>query len=581
MDYQRIDIKVDDQKQILESLITSDEFCKKVFSELDLRPEYFYKPLMKAYRIIRKYYEEESRAPKQNMKALFAVESMKMPQEQSDFVELTLMNLSDDYVENYEPEKWNMDHLFKITKRFCWRRNLELRIREAEILCNPKIDKLEEAEALLQGIGTDLPQQKHEGILIGDDNEIKAAVDEVIGGGRKSLFYLPGIAGRIAGKFLRQELVGYLANTKVGKSWFLQATANCAYEAGLNVAFVSLEMSKSQSKIRFYSELAGVSEYPGINVQPIWDCLRNQQGECNIPDRAYHREYEVTAPMVATLRTNPFHLPRIGFEDFDKDGIRREYEDIFTTDPLLMAVGQPQPDGTEYIPCDYCRRHKFRNYELAIWGQVMKDSRPFDYNWIKGQMMMNRRSRHNGFGITRRLSDVWLNAFPRGTATVDDIFRSINMYERQQGILFDVVLIDYADALRAPQDKRQYSERSAHEQNWEKMAQYADSKDILVVTATQTNRLAKNKVDSSIYEIAEDYRKAWIAQKILILHQTKDEKRNSIVRMSTAFDRFSNPDEDDQAVIIQNLSVGWIIGSSEYEQRTWNRKIRSVCTDKE
>lgn len=111
--------------------------------------------------------------------------------------------------------------------------------------------------------------------------------------------------------------------------------------------------------------------------------------------------------------------------------------------------------------------------------------------------------------------------FPSGTMRVSDLRRALEQ-KKAQGIVYDLVIVDYAD-LMAPE---RYTESSTENSKsvYVSLRGLAMEEDLAILTATQTNREGSKKIVSTMSDVAEDFNKIRIADIIISLNQTDAEK---------------------------------------------------------
>ncbi len=93
---------------------------------------------------------------------------------------------------------------------------------------------------------------------------------------------------------------------------------------------------------------------------------------------------------------------------------------------------------------------------------------------------------------------------PSKTATVEDIVRDVTILEVRENFIADVVIIDYADLIKpsTPDNKR-----LELDDIWEGLRALGQSKQVLVVTASQTNKGGVGSTIITELDIAEDFSK--------------------------------------------------------------------------
>jgi hypothetical protein len=142
---------------------------------------------------------------------------------------------------------------------------------------------------------------------------------------------------------------------------------------------------------------------------------------------------------------------------------------------------------------------------------------------------------------------------PMYTTSVQDIVSYIENLEYYDNFRADAIVIDYADLIK-PSNKSGTEVRHQLNDIWMNLRNLAMTRNVLIMTATQTNRAGLNKdLDGS--EIAEDLRKMANVSILFGLNQTKSERERGIMRITPLYNR----DEkiyNDQAVVLQNLHCG-------------------------
>lgn len=121
-----------------------------------------------------------------------------------------------------------------------------------------------------------------------------------------------------------------------------------------------------------------------------------------------------------------------------------------------------------------------------------------------------------------------IHEFPTGTMRPSDLRRLIEHY-KSQGIVFDLVIVDYAD-LMAPEratDNIQENSKSVYVN----LRGLAMQEGFAVLTATQTNREGAKKAVATMTDVAEDFNKIRIADVVISINSTEEEKRNNQARL--------------------------------------------------
>lgn len=112
--------------------------------------------------------------------------------------------------------------------------------------------------------------------------------------------------------------------------------------------------------------------------------------------------------------------------------------------------------------------------------------------------------------------------FPSGTMRPSDLRRMIEHY-KAQGLTFDLVVVDYAD-LMAPErvtDNLQENSKSVYVN----LRGLAMQENFAMLTATQTNREGAKKAVATMTDVAEDLNKIRIADIVISINTTPEEKQ--------------------------------------------------------
>lgn len=127
-----------------------------------------------------------------------------------------------------------------------------------------------------------------------------------------------------------------------------------------------------------------------------------------------------------------------------------------------------------------------------------------------------------------------IHEFPTGTMRASDLRRLIEHY-KAQGITFDLVIVDYAD-LMAPErvtDNVQENSKSIYVN----LRGLAMEEGFACLTATQTNREGAKKAVALATDVAEDFNKIRIADVVISINKTEEERALNQARLHFAASR--------------------------------------------
>ena len=316
------------------------------------------------------------------------------------------------------------------------------------------------------------------------------------------LFQLGGDFGKLVGPFYRDDFIAIAGPMKRGKTWFFQYLAIQAMLAGLNTAYFSMgDMTIKQMVKRIHRMLSALPIKAGIYDFPVFDCLKNQQGVCELPQR-------------------------VG------------------AGKLFSGKEKPDYDSTiTWAPCDVCRGTK--NYRISTWMNSVE---------LKQQLTWQKALK-KGAALNKMMQGkLRLEAWPRKSAGMADIEATLQLWEHFEGFIPDVIITDYADIMRDESREQEYR----HKLNWlwEAHDSMAKRRHCLVVTGTQTTRSTLSGKDIGPDEIAEDIRKMAHVSLLLGLNQTAKEKRDKVMRISKLASRHDEFDFERGCLLLQQLDCG-------------------------
>lgn len=121
-----------------------------------------------------------------------------------------------------------------------------------------------------------------------------------------------------------------------------------------------------------------------------------------------------------------------------------------------------------------------------------------------------------------------IEEYPTGSMRPSDLSRLIEKY-KSQGVIFDLVIVDYAD-LMAPErttDNVQENSKSVYIN----LRGLAMQEGFAMLTATQTNREGAKKAVATATDVAEDFNKIRIADIVISINKTPEEAKLGEARL--------------------------------------------------
>lgn len=263
------------ERQICTGLIVSTEFIQgiePIYNESCLKIPF----ARTVARWALEYFNKYQVAPKHHIEDIFKDQrySIQDPDEE-DMIKSFLSDISKEYVKG---EKFNAGYILDKTEAYFREESLKNLTNEIrKVLIGGRI---EEAEALVKGYKRVARVQTKGVNPIDDPKIIASALDDNSG---DKLFKLPGVLGDTIGTLERGWLFAFVGASGIGKSWWLMLTGLRALFAGLNVVFISMEMSEKQMARRIQHWINGqpTKRWAGELLMPVFDCMKNQEDECN------------------------------------------------------------------------------------------------------------------------------------------------------------------------------------------------------------------------------------------------------------------------------------------------------------
>lgn len=124
--------------------------------------------------------------------------------------------------------------------------------------------------------------------------------------------------------------------------------------------------------------------------------------------------------------------------------------------------------------------------------------------------------------------------YPSGTMTCTMLRKALE-YFRAEGIIFDLIVVDYADIMAA--EVKSGNDINESKQVWLGLRAIASEEDAAVLTATQTNRAGFTADVAKAEHAAEDFNKIRIADLVLTINRTDEEKTKGEARLYFAASR--------------------------------------------
>jgi len=171
-------------------------------------------------------------------------------------------------------------------------------------------------------------------------------------------------------------------------------------------------------------------------------------------------------------------------------------------------------------------------------------------------------------GIGQRFGgNLIIKKYPSGTASVMTIKNHLAMLS-SNGFVPDLVIVDYGDIMRPTKGHK--DDYAAQGEIFESLRGIAGEMNVPIWTATQAQRQATNKRTVTLDDVADSFEKVRIADVVITLCQTDEEKRNSKMRFFIAKNR------DNVAHQTINVRSDWArVQITEVEQSQQTESVTS------
>ncbi len=491
----------DIEKRILISFITDTAFCYEIFPILD------YDLFSNDYsrRIVQwaeGYFNTYGKSPKSEIEIIYHQKKSALSSELQNVISTILEHLSEYMDSNSE---FNTQHSITIAKDFFTSQILQL--TSEKILSYLEKGQMQEAKELMQSY-KGIPDMEGG---VSDSFSNKDLTDNTI----NKIWYpedsndmqLIGRIGEYLGSWENGWLIAFMAPMKRGKTHIL---TKCAFDAVLKrkkALFVSLEMPDKDMNSRAVLAVTAMTRTDKkTKIVPIFDCVRNQKGSCDKFERTRKGE-------------------AIGIPDGP--------EDFYTY--------------KNHRACSKCR--ETNDFKPSVWYKEVPDK--------------------SSPGGTKKIMNAWepmfdqylrTKSFPADTASTKTLEGHMDHLLKSEGFDTEILIVDYADLLTATDTSLEYRHRL--DGIWKSLKSLAHKRNILVITASQTNRGGMSKAEVESSDASEDIRKVAIVDAFYALNQSKEEKKRRIMRIGFTDARFT--DQYNQCCILQDLKRGQFCLDSEF-----------------
>ncbi len=459
------------------------------------------------------YYEKYSKAPEQNIQSIYYAKAEGLQKDIAEDIEDILNGLS----EQYEDEKFNLDYLLDQTRSYFKEKHL-LRFSD-EIKGLLSEGQLLEADKLACDYKP-LANESGEDLDLSSTVALKR-VEKAFKEAAQPLIRYPRQLGEFWNtQLVRGSLVALMASEKRGKTfWLLDMAIRACAQRSKVVFFQAGDMTEGQQLKRlctYLTKKSSLKKYSGKMTQPVRDCVYNQLNTCDREERE-----------------SDFGI----FEDKTEEQVRTQ----ITLDELKDQLKA----NSNYIPCHHCKEYGYKKYG-APWIENVDTGSALTAGEAKDAIetfFINNKRRFK------------LSSHANGTLSIKQIKALLDIWEKQDDFVPDVIVIDYADLL-----VEEMRMEFRHQQNeiWKGMRNLSQERHCLVLTATQADAKSYEQNRPKLSNFSEDKRKYAHTTAVYGLNQDpKDrEKKIGLMRINELVIREGDFSNSSEVTILQNLRRG-------------------------
>ena len=501
------------ERKIVIGLITSTEYIQQIAHvwDVDLLESSVSK---RVATWCMEYYEKYNKAPGKDIQSIYASKADSLPEDIAEGIE-------EDYLpglnEEIQDDPINLNYLLDQTYEFFTTRNLENHSEEIQgLLLSGELTEAEnlalDYKPLMAQSATDL-DLKSEVALTRIDKAFDLTSDNII--------HFSGAMGELLNQHLRRGgFVALMSSEKRGKTFRLMEMSIRACRQRRKVAFFQAgDMTEDEMMMRVCINLSGKSnlkEYCNSMYEPIKDCIKNQLNTCDKEERECNLGV---------------------FEELTEKELRSEI--------CLETILEAKKENKGYRTCRNCDEYKTAKGLGSTWVKQIRRTDPLTTEEAKASF-------EKFFTNKRQFK---LSSYSNGSLSVKGIKASLDMWEKQDGFVPDLITIDYADLLVA-EEKTDY--RHQQFEIWKALRGLSQQRHALVLTATQADAKSYEKERLTMSNFSEDKRKYGQVTAMYGLNQDKNgrEKELGIMRINEIVIREGAGAINRDVVVLQNLRRG-------------------------
>lgn len=410
------------ERHIITGMVVSDDYLQQIRPSWDDR----YLIALPARAVASwcwEYFDKYAKAPGREIETIYMQHLQDgLSKDLGGLVEIMLGGLSAEY----ERGQFNLQYLLDQTRHYFQQRHL--RLFTDQIRAELDANRLAEAEQFAVNYQPVAQQDRSAIDPFASPSRIRRAFTEQT----NSLVRFPKAFGTyINDQLARDAFVAFMGPEKRGKSFLLIEIAMRAMSTGCNIVFFQAgDMGEKEMLRRIAIWLGKCSDrerYCQDLYLPVVDCALNQTGGCHRAEREGD-----TAPFLlgANLKSMEYNT-------------------------LLQAV-RNNPD---HKPCRNCNDE---SRQSTVWLQKHPDQSSLSWREAWRKMKAWRKRHCKQFRLCTHANE---------TLTVGKIASLLDTWEKADGFVPDVIVIDYADLLAPDADTARLDYRNQQNKIWQRLRQ--------------------------------------------------------------------------------------------------------------
>lgn len=502
------------ERHIIINLITSTEFNQRL---QDLwNPTLFESGTAKRISSwCAEYFQKYNKAPGKALEPIFYEKAKRLPKDIAEEIEEEILpSLS----EQYESEQdFNLE--YAVDQALLYFTDRRLLIHASEIKALVETNQSIEAEAKASTY-ISLKKNVHSWIDLSDGDNVKLKIEQAFSSAGECLIEFPKALGDFWNDQLtRGAFVAFLAPEKRGKTFLLMELAIRACKQRRKVAFFQAgDMSEEEQLKRiciYLTKKSNKEKYAGVMFEPVADCIWNQTNKCNQKERECDFGIFPGKPEHYLKKEIPF------------DEIKQAFE-----------------DNPDYRPCTNCALLNEKRLG-TVWLSKVDVGNPLTVEEAQKAI--------DTFFVKYKRA-FKLSTHPAGTLTVKQSEAIMDIWEKEDGFVPDVILYDYPDIME------DNTKEFRHKQNeiWKSLRGVSQKKKALVIVVTQADAESYKKNSLGLSNFSEDKRKFGHVTAMYGLNQDPGgrEKELGVMRINEIVVREGAFNTNHQVHVLQNLKRG-------------------------